>query len=66
MSTLGKYLFRKVVYVGLSTGTLAMGSYLMGHPDVTDWTLKGAGIAAGTAAWGGILSKVLGGSLSNK
>ena len=64
MGTIAKFMLRKIVYVGLSTATLGVGSYLTGHPDIADWTIKGVGIAAGTAAWGAILSNVFGGSLS--
>ena len=61
---IAKYLLRKVLYVGLGAATAGLASYLTGKPDLADWTIKGAGIAAGTAAWGAILSGVLGGSLS--
>lgn len=61
-----KYMLRKVVYVAAATGSGALASYLTGHPDVVDWTIKGAGIAVGTAVWGAILSGVLGGGLARK
>jgi hypothetical protein len=61
-----KFMLRKVIYVGLATGTAATAAYLTGHPDISDWTLKGAAISAGTAAWGAILSNVLGGSMTKQ
>lgn len=64
MNSIAKFMLRKVVYVVLGTGTLAVGTYLAGRPDIADWTLKGAGIAAGTAVWGALLSNLMGGSLT--
>ena len=66
MGKVGLFMLRKILYVGLSAGTLAAGAYLHMLPDPTNWKLHDILIAAGTAAWGGIFSGVLGGSLSKK
>ena len=66
MNKFAGFILRKVIYVGLATGTAAAAAYLAGHHDIGEWTIKGIGIAAGTAAWGAILSNAFGGSLSSK
>lgn len=60
------FMFRKVVYVGVVTGLGAAYEYFTKKPDISEWTLHGVLIAAGTALVGTVLSPFMGGSLAKK